>query len=246
MKNRLKTVLGASLIVPVFAFSNVMVLAHETGTPHEEQNAETYQTTVLATNGESGGNSPDDVKRRVAERKEALKTRLTAAKQARIKNRCKASQGKLGSLQGRITGLETSRAQVYQNLTNRLTRLSEQLATHNVDVTELNTQITELTTLTEAFTTDLTAYKTAVADLAAMDCESDPEGFQASLESAREARAKAAESAKAVRTYLAETIKPTIKELRAQFAQNSGDGADEGEAAGEDTAPAADNQGEEN
>lgn len=241
MKNRLRTVLGASLIVPVFAFSSVTVLAHETSTPHEEENTETYQTTTLTTDGESGGSSPEDVKRRVAERKEALKTRLTAVKQARLKNRCKASQGKLGSLQGRITGLETSRAHVYKNLINRLMRLSEQLTTHNVDVTELNNQITELTALTEAFTTDVTAYKTVVTDLATMDCESDLEGFQASLESAREARAKAAESAKAVRTYLTSTIKPTLRELRAQFAQNSGDGA-----ASEESAPTTDNEGEEN
>lgn len=240
MKIRLRTVLGASLIVPVFVFSNVIVLAHEADTPHEEKNTGMSQTAALTADGETVSSSPEEVKRRVAERKEVLKTRLSTVKQARLKNRCKASQGKLGSLQGRITGLETSRAQVYQNLNNRLTRLSEQLTTHNVDVTQLNSQINELTALTETFAADLSAYKTVVADLAAMDCASDPEGFQASLESAREARAKAAESAKAVHMYLTDTIKPTLKELRAQFAQNSGEGT------GEESVPTAENDGGEN
>lgn len=246
MKNKLKTVLGASLIVPVFALSNVMVLAHETGTPHEEDGTETYQTTAQAADNEAGGSSAEDVKRRVAERKEALKIRLTAAKQARIKSRCKASQSKISSVQGRITGVETSRTQVHQNLVNRLTRLSEQLATHSVDTATLNSQITELNVLIQTFATDLTAYKTAVADLAAMDCEADPEGFQASLESARTLRAKASESAEAVRTYLTETIKPTLKELRARFAQNGSDNAGESSSAEDSTAPVSGDQGEEN
>ncbi len=54
-----------------------------------------------------------------------------------------------------------------------------------------------------------------------MDCAADPAAFQASLEAARIERAETAESAKAIRAFLSDTIKPTLKELRQQFAENA-------------------------
>lgn len=187
---------------------------------------------VAATTTAAEEEKPDPaaLKARLEARKTALKLRLDAAKQTRIKTRCKPAQtGGISSIRGRIKGLETSRSHVYENLQNRLNKLNERLKTHEVDTAAFEEQLTELKTLVATFDTDLAAYKQAVSDLADMDCVSDPVAFQASLETARSARTKAAESAKAIRTYLSETIKPTLKGLKAQFAQNSGDAQTEQE-----------------
>lgn len=208
MNKRLLISLG--LILPVFVLTPLVVTAQEASTE--------VQTT---TTEEEKSVNREELKARVDERKANLKTRLAAAKQARIKTHCKASQGNISNIRGRIKGLETSRSQVYENLLSRLDKLSDKLQTHNVDTTELDGQITELTTLITAFNSNLEAYKTAVGDLADMDCAADPAGFQASLETARIERANTAESAKAIRTFLSETIKPTLKDLRQQFAEGA-------------------------
>lgn len=179
---------------------------------------ETLQTTTIAE--EDTLSESDARKARLDERKAAFKTRIDTAKQARIKNRCKSSQGKLSSIGGRIKGFETSRTQVHANLVDRLTKLNDRLKNANVETGSLETEITQLNVLIESFKSNLRTYELSVSDLAAMDCSADPVSFQASLEAARNNRTTAAESAKAVRTYLTETIKPTIKELKAQFAQN--------------------------
>jgi hypothetical protein len=206
MKNRLKLLVILGLFLPVFAATPLIVLAQEDTTQEQTTQSEEDTTTK---------------REELEARKAALNTRLTFARQARIKNFCKASQGKLSSIGGRIKGLETSRAQVYENLLSRLTRLSEKLKTHDVDTAEFDAQITELTVMIETFNTNLESYKQAVDDLANMDCATDTEGFQASLEAARTERAETAESAKAIRTFLSDTVKPTLKELRQQFADNA-------------------------
>lgn len=209
MKSKFKMFLHVSLLTLLLAFTPVATIAHG----EEATTNETVRTTSVE-DDDSVENKPEELKVRLEKRKTNLKTKLDAAKQARLKSRCKASQGRLSSISGRIKGLETSRTQVYQNTENRLTKLSEKLASKGLDVTELNTQITELHKLVDSFETELNEYKLAVADLAAMDCAADPTAFQASLEAARVARSETSEAAKAVRAYLKETIKPTLVELR--------------------------------
>lgn len=207
------------LLSAVFVFAAVMLPLSAVQAHGDE--SEVLEANTTAT--EEQKPDPAALKARLEERKAALKTRLTAAKLARLKTRCKPAQSSISNIRGRIKGLETSRANVYENLLDRLNKLNERLKTHDVDTAAFEAQLTELHTLIDTFSADLDAYKLTVGDLADMDCASDPTAFQASLEAARTARTKAADSAKAVRTYLSETIKPTLKDLKAQFAQNSSD-----------------------
>lgn len=227
MKTKLRLFLIAGLLLPIMAFTPVAVLAHEGDGGHEHGNdiAQADET-----DNEEAPLDREALQARIAERKAALQTRLDAARQARIQNRCEMAQGKLNSIRGRIKGLETSRTQVYENLVARLNKLSEHLKTKDVDTAALDGQITELVTLIETFNTDLATYKEAVGDLAVMDCAEDPTGFQASLETARAARSKVAEDAKAIRTLLSDSIKPALVELRKSM---EGDTADETETEAE-------------
>lgn len=220
MKSKIKLFLSAGLLVPVFVFAPVVAITGNDSTQTSPDSTATLAHTEAEQESEDATNAATRTER-LKQRKTELKTKVDAVKQARLKSKCKASQGGLSSIRGRIKGLETSRSHVYANLVDRLTKTSQKLKDKGVDTAELDVQITELDTLITTFNTDLTAYKLAVGDLADMDCVADPTAFQASLEAARLARTKTADDAKAIRTYLSDTIKPTLKDLRAQVEKES-------------------------
>ncbi len=155
---------------------------------------------------------------RLQARKDALKLKLTTAEQARLKLRCKAAQGLVSSLSGRITGIETSRNEVYGNVVNHLTTLSDKLKAESVDTTELNNEVTTLKGKIDTYKTDLAAYKQAVSDLSGIDCVSDPTGFKTMLETARPDLVKVGVDIKAIRSYVTDTIKPTLVSIHDQLA----------------------------
>ncbi len=219
MKERIKVILGVALLTPLLVLGATMpVVAHE-GEDHSQvaQTTTTEATTETETEVDDPP-TPTKLKERLEKRKAALNTRLTTAQKTRVTTRCKAAQGMVSSVSRRIKGVETSRTQVYGNLVDRLTKLSDKLKTSGVDTTTLNTQIDELKTKIATFNTDLAEYHQTVADLAALDCTADPTAFQASLDAARTARTKVADDAKAIKTYLSETIKPTLVQLRSKVA----------------------------
>lgn len=216
MNFRLRALMTAGLTALILSAVPVSVLAQTDGGA-EENTVTTQQTATV----EEEANVQAELKARLEKRKTDRNTRLDFARQARLTNRCKAAQGGLSNISGRIKGLETSRSKVYENLVVRLDKLSERLKTNNVDTAELDRQLAELNNLVETFDTNLAEYSQSAADLAVMDCVADPVAFQASLETAREARALSSENAKAIKAYLANTIKPTLQQLKQQFAQNS-------------------------
>ena len=210
-------VFGLSALLAVSMVSATVVFAEE---------GENTTTTTTQTEESTSTETQKSLEERIAKRKAELKTQLKASEKARLKTKCKASQGLLSSVRGRIKGIETSRGEVYKNIINRLTKLSEKLENKGVDTTELDAKIAELQTKMDTFNTDLTAYKQAVSDLADMDCMADPDGFKASLEAARTAQEKVNQDAKAVRSYLNETIKPLLKTIRAQLEADKSEGED--------------------
>lgn len=216
MNFRLRALVTAGLTALILSAVPVSVLA-QTDEGAEENTVTTQQTATA----EEEANVQAELNARLEKRKADRNTRLDFARQARLKNRCKAAQGGLSNISGRIKGLETSRSKVYENLVVRLDKLSERLKTNNLDTAELDRQLAELNNLVETFDTNLAEYSQSAADLAIMDCVADPVAFQASLETAREARALSSENAKAIKAYLANTIKPTLQQLKQQFAQNN-------------------------
>jgi len=213
VKDRLRMIVSILVLSMFSVFGNLGLAG-----AREAEAVEDSATATSQTRTESSDDTTSEVEKeletRIEKHKSELKTKLSTAKQNSIKSKCKASQGKVSSISGRIKGLETSRTQVYKNLTTRLTTLSQKLKDKGVDTTDLNAQKAELSKKVDTFKTDRTDYKQAVSDLEKLDCVSDPTAFQASLEAARTARAKVADDAKAVRAYLNDTIKPTLKTIR--------------------------------
>ena len=155
---------------------------------------------------------------RIQQRKAEAKLKLTNAQQKRLQTRCKAGQGAVKKVSGRLNGIETSRTKVHTNLVDRLTSLQTKLAEKSLDTAALQAQITELKAKIATFQTDLATYKQLVSDLGNIeDCTADPTAFKASLEATRTALKKVHDDAVAIRSYVNDTIKPTIKTLRAQL-----------------------------
>lgn len=219
MKSRLKTYL-LTIIFTAIPFTQVGMVAHA-----EEGTGGTGS-------GDSGTTQNTDDKKtleqRLADKKAKLAEKVSAAEQAKLKSRCKNSQGKLTSTSSRIKGVKGSRDKVYGNLVERLTKLSEKIKAKGLDTSTLDGQITELKKKIDAFKTSIAEYEQTIADLVAMDCAADPEAFKAALEAARTGREALVAEAKAIKDYVNNTIKPTLKDLKKQLeTQESSDGADD-------------------
>ena len=200
MQRLARLIVVLSLLVPTLSIGLVAAENSSTNT------SETEPTTTLEA--------------RLSEHKSQFKENLTRAAQVIIKSKCKASQGVISSLSGRIKGIQTSRSAVYKNITEHLSTLQIKLQNKNVDTTELQTEIADLQTKIDVYKTDITAYKQAVADLAAMDCMSDPAAFRSTLDAARAARQKVASDIADIRSYVTGTIKPTLVKIRQNLEAN--------------------------
>lgn len=216
MKKLLTLFLVSVMALPVITTSFVQAV--------EDNQTDETLTTETTTGTTADVTNKQALANRIAEHKELIKTKISNAKKLRIQSKCKAAQGKVSSVEGRIKGLETSRAQVYKNIINRLTKLSEKLKAKEVDTTELNADIVVLQEKMTKLNTDLAEFKQIVGDLAAMDCATDPDGFNAALEAARTARQQVHQDGLDVRAYINDTIKPLLKTIREQLATTETEG----------------------
>lgn len=195
------------------------------------------QTTQLAQQEPAGTSDQEAETReeRVQKRKDLFKTKLTNAQKTRLQSRCKNSQGLLRSVEGRIKGIETSRGQVYSNLVDRLTKLSDKLEDKGLDTAALDANIETLQEKIDNFNTNLVNYKLAVADLASMDCAVDPDGFKASLEEARTLRQTLRQSGQDIKDFVKASIKPALIELRRQLGGTTTESTDDADNSSSDS-----------
>ncbi len=208
--------LGLTSILALPIVTTAVVFAEDSAKP---AGTETTTTTTTTDTTETQTTTEDKTafNARVEQHKAEMKIKLTTAEKTRILAKCKASQGLINSVKGRINGIETSRTEVYKNIIDRLTDLSTKLKNKGADTTALDADITNLKTQITTFNTDLTAYKQDVSDLVAIDCKTDPDGFKASLEAARAALVKVNKDGLAIKAYLSDTIKPLLKTIRDQL-----------------------------
>jgi hypothetical protein len=197
--------IGLSAIMTLSFITPVAVLAQE---------ATTNQTTTKPTLSEE---EKKLLAERIAKRKTELKTRIATSEKTRIQGKCVAAQTPLSTVKGHVTSMEKSRANVYANVIEKFNTLSEKLKNKGVDTTEFDADIATLKTKVDTLNTDLATYKQAVTDLVAMDCKTDPEGFKASLETARASLLKLKTDSDAIKAYIKDTIKPLLVTIRAQL-----------------------------
>jgi hypothetical protein len=154
---------------------------------------------------------------RVQERKEKVKERLSVAKERQVKLRCKAANGLIKSASKRIGSFEAKRKNVYGGAATRLQELSPKLQAAGIDTATFDEQVAILKTKAEAYNTALAGLKTAVEDLGDMDCAADPQGFMATLMDVKEHREDVIAKGLDFRSYLKNTVKPTLRNIKQQL-----------------------------
>lgn len=197
--------IGLSILMILSFFTPAVALAEETTT-----NQTTTKPTLSAEEQKA-------LQERMAKRKADLKTRLAASEKTRIQAKCIAAQTPLSTVKGHVVSMEKSRVNVYAGVLDKFTSLSEKLKNKGVDTTEFDADIATLKTKVDTLNTDMAAYKQAVSDLVAMDCKTDPEGFKASLETARASLLKLKTDSEAIKAYVKDTIKPLLATIRSQL-----------------------------
>lgn len=224
--------LGMSILLAAPIISTSMVFAEGGGTSGSSKPATPTTTietpkTVATTETEKPAGTDDAkaLQARLELHKTELKIKLSAIEKLNIQNKCKAAQGLISSVKGRANGLETSRTEIYKNITSRLADLSAKLKNRQADTTVLDADIAMLQTKIVAFNSDFAAYKQDVADVAdIVDCKTDPDAFKATLMAARTAQEKVSKDAQAVHGYVTDTIKPLLATIRADLEKKTAGG----------------------
>ncbi len=214
--------LGISTLLAVPAISATLVFAENGGTNSTSGTStnttvkpETHSTPGAST--QPAGEDSKTLQMRLDQRTAELKVKLSGAEKLNIQTKCKAAQGLVSSVKGRVNGLETSHSEVYTNIVTHLTDLSLKLKNKGLVTTALDADIAILKTKITTFDADLAAYKLAVGDLTDMDCKTNPDGFKASLMAARSAQETVSKDAQGVRAYVNDTIKPLLKTIRTEL-----------------------------
>lgn len=213
MKTSIRVSLSAILILPLLLV----------GTVFAEQSADTHTSSGDNTANETkqvqlSDSQKQEMSKRVQKRKSESKQRFSALQQKRIQTKCKNAQVPVRAAVGRLQTIQTNRTKAHANIVEKLRKLETKLENKGIDTTQLSTQITELEAKVATFNTDLAAYKQIVEDVGNMeDCSTDPVAFGTSLEDARSALQKVHDDAQAIRSYVKETIKPTLKTIKTQL-----------------------------
>lgn len=155
----------------------------------------------------------DRLKARIAR----LNIKLTAAEASKLKTKCVAAQGIVKTQEIKVNSGITARSKAYDELLDHLDKLITKLKSANVATTDLEAERTALKTKIDTFKKDLTTYKVALSDVQAQGCLADPTAFKAALEDARTARKTVADDAAGIRSYVNDTVKPTLKTLKASI-----------------------------
>jgi small-conductance mechanosensitive channel len=158
----------------------------------------------------------NDLSSRVALRKTTYSVNLSKTQLAVLTSRCQPAQVKLKSIQDKDTMMATSRHDAYAELSTQLNKLIDNLEQQNTDDIELKSAAGKFNSAISKYTEDATSYKASLDDLMAMNCKTDPIGFEATLLNARELRAqlsKDAEDIKAVSTSVTEKLATTKEAL---------------------------------
>ena len=188
----------ASLFVPALASA------------HEDATTSTTSTTATTT----ASNDTAARTTRIEAYKKSLKETLTAAAKTRITEKCSAAQVLVKAKVTSNTAVATARHNAYDKIVDDLEDLQTAATAKGANVAALTANIAALKVKVAAFTTANSVYQSSLSDLSLLDCKTDPTAFKAALESARTNQAAVLVAAKDVRTYLTDTVKPSLVALK--------------------------------
>ncbi len=234
---KIRLFMGLVMAAPILAIGPMAIAATNTPATSGSSNSSTNgaSNTTTSTSKDDSSDDPEKAIEKLVEAEKSkqpqadrlkariakLNLKLTAAESAKLKTKCVAAQGLVKVLEIKVNSGITSRSKAYDELLSHLDKLIAKLKAANVSTSELETERTALKTKIDNFKKDLTTYKVALADVQATGCLVDPTGFKAVLEDARTSRKAVADDAAAIRSYVNDTIKTTLKNIKSDLEKNS-------------------------
>lgn len=139
---------------------------------------------------------------RVAERKAAFTVQIDQQSVRTLAARCEKTQKVLVALKDKDAKVLTARHDTYTNSVDKLNFIIKNLKSRNINSTAMEISRQQFIVATNKYIADAGNYKTALDDLAQLDCSKDLTGFKATILSARQLRSQLAVDVKNVKaTY---------------------------------------------
>jgi hypothetical protein len=178
----------------------------------------TAQTSNIA------GNSTNTaaLEERIAQRKETLKLQLSTTQSQKIAKNCVAAQSLVKSITAKDKIAATKRQQIYTDLSTKVTSIIRALQSQEADIAELKSDQIQFDSAINKFVSDNMLYSSTADDLIAMDCPSDPAGFEALLTTARQQKTVLSSDAAQIKTAKATLSQALVKMADSLNANQSG------------------------
>lgn len=147
---------------------------------------------------------------RIAQRKSERKLKLNQESLQRLTGNCVNVQGNLRQIHDDAVGIFNNRAKVYQTVDARVWVAIGQLKLANQDTFKLEQQHQSLVSNVARSQVLINNYEQALDDATLLNCQADPTGFQALVDTARIYYQQIRSQETNNENYIVNTIKPTI------------------------------------
>lgn len=144
--------------------------------------------------------------------KELLKSELE-----KIQLRCDVAQTNAETIAARVDKVQKDRSVAYDIILKRLNAIQKRLSAQAFETSSLEENIQVLDGKISDFNNTMSDYSQTLDDLVALDCKADPSAFRATLLTARKHHDRLLPMVGDIRTYITNTIKPTLQQIRKQI-----------------------------
>lgn len=168
----------------------------------------------------------ESLKQRITNYKRNLQYEVRRNQEDKMKLRCEGVITYIETLNPRLVALQKSRNKAYSSISNQLEELYKRLEAQAFETSKLKTNLDELNAKLATFRADMKGYRQASADMIQINCRKEPIAFIAALETARTKHDALVVLVGDIREYIANTIKPTLQQVRTQIEDGQTVGGD--------------------
>jgi DNA repair exonuclease SbcCD ATPase subunit len=168
----------------------------------------------------------ESLKQRITNYKRNLQYEVRRNQEDKMKLRCEGVITYIETLNPRLVALQKSRNKAYSSISNQLEELYKRLEAQAFETSKLKTNLDELNAKLATFSADMKSYRQASADMIQINCRKEPIAFIAALETARTKHDALVVLVSDIREYIANTIKPTLQQVRTQIEDGQTVGGD--------------------
>lgn len=147
---------------------------------------------------------------RLVQRKAEQNVQLDKKAQDRLTSKCVGAQNAVRSIQQKAGSTLDNREKAYQRIDGILWVTIGELKLAEQDTFNLERQRAQLAADAKTFQTTVDYYLQTLDDIAVINCQADPAGFKALLETARAYHQQIRVQSANIKTYVVDTIKPTV------------------------------------